>query len=319
MNTTLFTHHGGNQPVQFNNILYVLNPGQNAIDSLDWLIAMARENHARITLMDIISEMPAGLRDLESPLAEMRHAQLREMVSSHDSTGVPIDYLLADGVAFIEVIRQVISSGHDLLVKEAEYREIQDSEFGTTDMHLLRKCPCPVWILHPQHPRNSRSVLAAIDVDPEKPANEKLNAQILDLAVAHARQHGARLHVAHAWGLPNEVLLRDKRFNMSFDMLEGFVDDTRRQREQLVDEAVMSRELLDIDFELHMQKTSAAELISQLTISKQVDLVVMGTVARTGIAGFFIGNTAEKVARNIHCSLLTVKPDGFVSPVSISS
>ena len=45
----------------------------------------------------------------------------------------------------------------------------------------------------------------------------------------------------------------------------------------------------------------------------------MGTVARTGIAGFFIGNTAEKVARNIHCSLLTVKPDGFVSPVSISS
>src|SRR5262249_36239469 len=44
-------------------------------------------------------------------------------------------------------------------------------------------------------------------------------------------------------------------------------------------------------------------------------LIVMGSVGRTGIPGFFIGNTGEKVLRHCDRSILAVKPDGFVSPV----
>jgi len=42
----------------------------------------------------------------------------------------------------------------------------------------------------------------------------------------------------------------------------------------------------------------------------------MGTVVRTGIEGFFIGNTAERILGQLRCSVLAVKPDGFVSPVT---
>ena len=48
------------------------------------------------------------------------------------------------------------------------------------------------------------------------------------------------------------------------------------------------------------------------------ELIVMGTVGRTGIPGFFIGNTAETILNQIDCSVLTVKPHGFVSPVTES-
>jgi universal stress protein E len=41
----------------------------------------------------------------------------------------------------------------------------------------------------------------------------------------------------------------------------------------------------------------------------------MGTVGRAGIAGLLIGNTAEKILHQVECSVMTVKPDGFVSPV----
>ena len=41
----------------------------------------------------------------------------------------------------------------------------------------------------------------------------------------------------------------------------------------------------------------------------------MGTVGRSGIPGLIIGNTAEKVINGIDCSLLAVKPAGFVTPV----
>ena len=52
------------------------------------------------------------------------------------------------------------------------------------------------------------------------------------------------------------------------------------------------------------------------TIPEGIDTIVMGSVGRTGLAGFFIGNTAETVLSRVKCSVLTVKPDGFVSPVS---
>ena len=41
----------------------------------------------------------------------------------------------------------------------------------------------------------------------------------------------------------------------------------------------------------------------------------MGTVGRTGIQGVLIGNTAETILSNVHCPVLTTKPEGFVSPV----
>jgi nucleotide-binding universal stress UspA family protein len=43
----------------------------------------------------------------------------------------------------------------------------------------------------------------------------------------------------------------------------------------------------------------------------------MGTVARTGIRGFFMGNTAETILEQIDCSVLAIKPEGFATPVSV--
>ncbi|MFS1162379.1 universal stress protein [Aeromonas salmonicida] len=59
----------------------------------------------------------------------------------------------------------------------------------------------------------------------------------------------------------------------------------------------------------------AEHVIPQYVADHQIDILVMGTVARTGISGFFIGNTAENVVQKLECSLLALKPNGFVSPV----
>ena len=44
-----------------------------------------------------------------------------------------------------------------------------------------------------------------------------------------------------------------------------------------------------------------------------VDLIVMGTVARSGISGALMGNTAESVLDRIGCAVLAVKPSGCVT------
>ena len=40
---------------------------------------------------------------------------------------------------------------------------------------------------------------------------------------------------------------------------------------------------------------------------KDVDLIVMGTHGRTGLAHVFIGSVAEKVVHHAHCGVLTIK------------
>jgi hypothetical protein len=61
-------------------------------------------------------------------------------------------------------------------------------------------------------------------------------------------------------------------------------------------------------------KGDAEALIPALAKRKGIELIVMGTVCRTGIAGFIVGNTAENILQQVDCSVLTVKPEGFVSP-----
>jgi nucleotide-binding universal stress UspA family protein len=55
--------------------------------------------------------------------------------------------------------------------------------------------------------------------------------------------------------------------------------------------------------------------VARFVESHGVDLVVMGTLARTGIPGLLMGNTAERVLHRLRASVLAVKPPGFVSPV----
>ena len=47
------------------------------------------------------------------------------------------------------------------------------------------------------------------------------------------------------------------------------------------------------------------------------DLFVLGTVSRGGIPGFLIGNTAETVLSLVKSGVITVKPQGFQSPVTL--
>lgn len=58
-------------------------------------------------------------------------------------------------------------------------------------------------------------------------------------------------------------------------------------------------------------------MIPQLAQDLDIELVVMGTVARAGLSGFITGNTAEMIINNINCSLLVVKPEGFITPVTL--
>ena len=72
----------------------------------------------------------------------------------------------------------------------------------------------------------------------------------------------------------------------------------------------------DVRAELHVGCDSPSRAIREGVEKLEADLLVMGTVSRTGVAGLLVGNTAERLLDRVECSLLTIKPEGFVSPIA---
>lgn len=59
----------------------------------------------------------------------------------------------------------------------------------------------------------------------------------------------------------------------------------------------------DLQHHVHVVRGDPGVLLSQMADQKEVDLLVMGTVRRTGIAGLLIGSTAEFALHQVECAV----------------
>jgi universal stress protein E len=70
------------------------------------------------------------------------------------------------GTPFMEIIREVLRKKHDLVIMTAEGSAgLRERLFGSTSMHLMRKCPCPVWVMRSNKQKRYARILAAVDPD----------------------------------------------------------------------------------------------------------------------------------------------------------
>lgn len=297
-------------------------------------IALAINNKASLTLIDIVAEIPTDLKmaitaltpeELCDIVVSEKQEQLDEVVKAAAKRGMKFEARVLVGKPFLEIIRQVLRNKHDLVIKCVDSStSLKDVFYGSTDMHLLRKCPCPVWIVKPSDHDHYHRILAAVDRDPEDAQRDALNQPILDLATSLALAESSELHIVHAWSSYAESFIRSPRTHYTDDEVGAMVEEeenTRRQwLEQLVDEHGVAVGMEAMNFlkpKLHLITGQAREVVPIKVQELDVDLIVMGTVARTGIPGFFMGNTAESILNQIDCSVLAIKPRGFVSPVSL--
>ena len=80
-------------------------------------------------------------------------------------------------------------------------------------------------------------------------------------------------------------------------------------------QAALTRLELQVPVREHLVSGAPSAVILEVVERTQADLLVMGSVSRSGIAGLLLGNTAERLLDRVACSLLTIKPHDFVSPV----
>lgn len=305
---------------RFKNILFVSDrPGPEPA-AFQSALALAEANRASLTVMDVVEPMTWSAEkqarfgtDLTLILRDRRHEELQAMTAPYTDRGLAIRTQVAVGTSFLEIIRAVLRNRFDLLIKTAG-KEGDSAALSSNDQHLVRKCPCPVWIDRDQSQHPYRRILAA--VDPLGDEDKGLAKMILDLALSV--QPDAEVHVVHAWRLPGESMLRRGRAKMPELELERLLEEQEQRHANALEALLKGFGIAMSERRVHFHKSAPASLIIEVARQLSADLIVTGTVGRTGIPGFFIGNTAETLMRSINVPVLAVKPEGFVSPVTLS-
>lgn len=294
---------------RFRRILVCVESTNDKSEAYAQAARLARHVGSHLTVVDVIRELPpfvtALLANAES-LREQRCAErLRTLKEWTQNEEIPTKAKVLYGRTTHCLVREVLEGHHDLLVRDAHVEDGASLLFGSVDLRLLRNCPCPVWLVKPGHHSNYDRVLAAVDCQPT-PQGDAMNRRILEMSTSFAASTGNPLQIVSVWqGLAD--LAPDLKDRESPNRL---IEQTARETvERLLEQSHPNT------YRVHFRKGVAGEAIPQVAAEIDADLIVMGTLGRSGISGLLIGNTAERVLREVNCSVLAVKPHEFISPI----
>lgn len=273
----------------------------------DLAMQLAASSGAQLTFLNVTAEVPEQYAAATRAEAERL---VDTLVQEAAQRQIPAAGQVATGRAWIEIIREVQRGGHQVVVAGSRRQSaVRRMLLGTTGVKLLRSCPCPVWIVRPDEGPDVGTVIVADDLTP-------VGARCLDLGVAAARMLDARLLVLHALQYPLEGPMR--HMGTPDDQLEAYRAEIRSQAEKTLQEHLSATDYRTITQGTRTEVTAGqpALVIEEAIAEHAANLLVMGTVARGGIPGLLIGNTAERLLPVVNCSLLAVKPDDFVCPIA---
>ena len=307
---------------RFKNILFIIEGSSLDESVADKVANLARLNDARVTVTRVQEEsyfyqITHLLSDQLESANKINQVQLQEEIdrmTAHERwRDIQVSGLLLSGIGFISVIQEVIRSAHDLVILGDPIEDGVDQ----LAMRLIRKCPCPVWVIRNTHTGDFRRILATVDIGGTSDESRALNRKIIELGHSLAQRENGEAHYLTAWRLEYEMMMRGPRMKVSPEELFELKKQLRIERETGMQELLESVSAAPAPEQVHIVEGDATAVIDRLLESLEIDVLIMGSVARSGIPGLLIGNMAEKVLNNLNCTVLTVKPDGFVSPVTV--
>jgi CPA2 family monovalent cation:H+ antiporter-2/glutathione-regulated potassium-efflux system protein KefB len=320
----------------FKDILLMLTPHTDETAVLAHAAALAEDNGAALTVVEVLTEDRSGSEhgvyspeELEDEMTEGRRRRLETLVADLRE-GIDVQTKVLVGKPHEEITRDVVSNGRDLVLKVAEGRRgLRERVFGDRDTRLVKVCPCPVLLIRslPPKPYRHRRILAGVYRD-ENPAGhhddrKEVNREILEQAAWLAAAQFAELHVVHAWEAYGEQDLRSGRSPFQFDA-NAYVEREHTRNEEALNTCLSEvRELISDTMRpafrpvCHVVKGSRHDEILRLADRLGADLVVVGAAARSRLTSLVVESAAEAIAKRLDCSVLVVKPPGFVTPVVI--
>ncbi|SDR87935.1 universal stress protein [Pseudomonas prosekii] len=269
------------------SILVVIEPSPDESLALRRakLIAGVTQAHLHLLVCDKKHDHSDHLRELKQTAQEEGYSVTTEQAWNESLHETIVDVQQAEGCGL--VIKQHYPDS-----------PLKKALLTPADWKLLRYCPTPVLLVKTAKPWTGGVILAAIDVGNTDGEHRTLHACIVDHGYDIASLAKAKLHVISAHPSPM-LSATDPTLQLS-ETIQA------RYREQC--KAFQAEFDIDDDH-LHIEEGPADVLIPFMVHKLQAVVTVIGTVARSGLSGALIGNTAEVVLDAVESDVLVLKPD----------
>ncbi len=172
--------------------------------------------------------------------------------------------------------------------------------YTSTDWHLLRECPAPVLIAAEKKWRATKPIVAAIDLSSNGRLERQLNDLVVSTAKRFAEQLDTELYLVHALHIPAVLT--------ELDLVDEF-SHVKKMKKELHPRVQKLAQTHDLPLSaIKLKQGPVEKVITSESARLKAQLLVMGTVGRTGVKGQLLGNTAEKVLTHVRTDVLAIKP-----------
>ncbi|MBT4159916.1 MAG: universal stress protein [Gammaproteobacteria bacterium] len=228
---------------------------------------------------------------------------LKEQVQPFIDDGYKIT---TEVVPFQKLYEAVIETAQkhkvDFIVKPMRQHSLFQSVVRTsTDWNLIRHCHFPLMLVSDQGSNLGKPVLASVDVCSGDANHEALN----DIVVAQAKLLsgvlGSEVGLVNAWRAATPMMAVGSVDATPYPTPSDLQKEHREAALQLAEKHDLEK------VQIHVEEGAPSYVVNHVANTVNAGLIVMGTVARKGISGALIGNTAEGVLEGTDCDVLVVK------------
>jgi len=309
----------------YQSILVVIDPSTDEQKALKRAIALATNintvNHTKVTINAFLSIFDFSYEMTTILSGDERNSMRQSVIKDKErwlkniiqSLNVDIDIqcqVAWHNRPFEAIIEQVINQNHDLVIKGThQHDRLKSVVFTPTDWHILRKCPCPVLLVKEHKWPKNGNIIAALNVGSDEIEHHSLNIKITEEAKQLAHLIQANVHLVNSFpGTPVNIAIEIPEFNST-----EYNDTMLKHHQQAMIKHANKFDISIVD--THVQEGLPETVIEQVAEKIDAELVILGTIGRTGISALLIGNTAEHVIDQLNCDVLALKPDGYISPL----
>jgi len=295
-------------------ILVVISGRHTEHPALVRALRFAEFNDVHIHLFNSIYEPVMELTDvlssehrkeMKSQYMADRYLYMDILADNLDKKGISCSVNVAWHRELHEAIEEIVDELEpDLVIKRISADSSNINPFTMpVDRHLLRYCKAPLLLVRDSHwPK--KPILAAVDPTVRDKEHIALNHNILEYSKMLAHVTETQLHSVNTFETPNMgPSIEIGWANIDFESIRV---DTCNIHKNKMETLLKEHDLLINTF--HVIEGQADIAIPNIAKEIDAQLLILGTVGRTGLSGAFIGNTAEHILANMSCDILTLKP-----------
>jgi nucleotide-binding universal stress UspA family protein len=125
-------------------------------------------------------------------------------------------------------------------------------------------------------------------------------------ALVMARLTGGKVIALYVADMSKYFASVDMSYNIADEVIEGIRSSVQKDGEAAVKRVEEMAKEAKIPFEGRIIEGNPAEDILKFTDENKVNLIVMGSIGKTGLDKFLLGSVADKVVRNSRIPVLVV-------------